>query len=62
MREIVQFSDKPTMSEEEKQEEQLKGQFLVDEYQRMRRLGAMLILGALLLLTVAIVVTALMQK
>jgi hypothetical protein len=48
------------MSEEEKQEEQLKGQFLVDEYSRMRRIGAMLIVGALVLLTIAIVINALL--
>jgi hypothetical protein len=48
------------MSEEEKQEEQLKGQFLVDEYSRMRRIGAMIIVGALVLLTIAIVINALL--
>jgi hypothetical protein len=49
------------MSEEEKQEAQLKGQFLVDEYSRMRRIGAMIILGALAFLTIAIVITALLN-
>ena len=50
------------MSEEEKQEEQLKGQFLVDEYSRMRRIGAMLIVGGFLFLTVVIVISALLQN
>lgn len=50
------------MSEEEKQEEQLKGQFLVDEYSRMRRFGAILIIGSFLFLTVVIVITALLQN
>lgn len=49
------------MSEEEKQEEQLKGQFLVDEYSRMRRLGAMIILGAFALLIIAAVLSVLFQ-
>ena len=61
MRKIVQLGDKPTMSEDEKQEEQLKGQFLVDEYSRMRRIGAMIILGALAFLTIAIVINALLN-
>lgn len=60
MRKNQSMGDKPTMSEEEKQEEQLKGQFLVDEYSRMRRIGAFLILGALALLTIAIVINALL--
>jgi hypothetical protein len=50
------------MSEEEKQEDGLKGQFLVDEYSRMRRFGALLILGAFFVLTVVIVITVLLQN
>lgn len=50
------------MSEEEKQENQLKGQFLVDEYSRMRRFGALLILGAFVLLIIVLVVTTWLQS
>lgn len=44
-----------------KEENQLDGAFLLDMYSNFRRMGAMLILGSLLLLIIALVVTALLE-
>jgi hypothetical protein len=49
------------MTEENKQENQLDGTFLLDMYSNFRRIGATLILGSLLLLIVALVIDALLS-
>lgn len=50
------------MTEQNKQEPQLDGTFLLDMYGNLRRTGSLLILGSLLLLTIATIIAALLEE
>lgn len=50
------------MTEQNKQEPQLDGAFLLDMYGGFRRTGSLLILGSLLLLTIAVIIGALLDE
>lgn len=59
MNEIPDTADDEPLDDSE---EQLDGQFLLEEYSAYRRIGALLILGAMLLLILAGIISILAQS